>query len=90
MLLFPAGPSYLCTGILDPQGFQAVWGFPVFPKRGRGGFRGTTMVGGDLKIPGFFGIIIQVFRPEGRNDPSFFTLAALRFFPILRGGEKSR
>lgn len=58
MLLFPAGPSYLCTGIPDPPGFQAVWGFPVFPKRGRGGFRGITMVGGwgHLKIPeGFLG-----------------------------------
>lgn len=28
MLLFPAGPSYLCTGIPDPPGFRAVWGVP--------------------------------------------------------------
>lgn len=83
MLLFPVGPSYLCTGI---PGFQAVWGFPVFPKRGRGGFRAITMAGGPLEDSRrIFGIIIQVFRPEGRNDPSFFMLAALAFFPILRG-----
>lgn len=46
MLLFPAGPSYLCTGIPDPPGFRAVWGFPVFPKRGEGWIQGYNDGGG--------------------------------------------
>lgn len=46
MLLLPAGPSYLCTRTPDPPGFRAVWGFPVFPKRGEGWIQGYNDGGG--------------------------------------------